>query len=132
MALNEVRKAVFSTEFKDNWEETLDNLKTEIKDLKDDEDMEMSCTPKFHILIFHVKQWCEMEIERAEMNQEAPRGLGKVSAQTSESMHGKFKKYLAHYSPNWSNPKGLLDYLFNATTSRTGKALWPQEDGDQN
>ena len=53
-ALNEVRKAVFSTGLKDNWEETLDNLKHEIKDLKDDEDMEMSCTPKFHILIFHV------------------------------------------------------------------------------
>ena len=71
-ALNEVRKSIFSTELKDNWDETLENLKTEIKDLKDDEDMEMSCTPKFHILIFHVKQWCQMEIERAEMNQVGP------------------------------------------------------------
>ena len=130
--MNVVRKSIFSTELKGNWEETLDNLKTEIKDLKDDEDMEMSCTPKFHILIFHVKQWCQTEIERAEMNQVAPRGLGKVSAQTSESMHGKFEKDLEHYSPNWSNPRGLLDDLFNTTTSWAGKVLWPQEDGDQN
>ena len=92
-------------------------MKTEIKDLKDDEDMEMSCTPKFHILIFHVKQWCQTEIERAEMNQVAPRGLGKVSAQTSESMHGKFEKYLARYSPNWSNAKSLLDFGLDVSAS---------------
>ena len=128
-ALDKVRKAIFGTELKDNWEKTLEDLKEEIKDLKDDEDMEMSCTPKFHILIFHVKQWCEMEIK---MNPEAPRGLGKVSTQTSESMHCRFAKHLALFNPNWSDTTRLLDTLFNATTSWAGKALWPQEDGDQN
>ena len=50
-----------------------------------------------------------MEIERAEINQVAPRGLGKVSAQTSESMHGKSEKYLVRYNPNWSNPNSHID-----------------------
>ena len=128
-ALNQVKKAIFSTELKDNWEETLEDLKHEIKDLKDDEDMEMSCTPKFHILIFHVKQWCEMEIA---MNSDAPRGLGKVSTQTSESMHSRFAKHLERFNPNWSNPNSHLDDLFRATSTWAGKVLWPQEDGDQN
>ena len=59
-ALNEVRKSIFSTELKDNWDETLENLKTVIKDLKDD---------------------------------------------------GRFEKYLARFSPNWSNPNSHLNQL---------------------
>ena len=79
-----------------------------------------------------MKQWCQTEIERAEMNQEAPRGLGKVSAQTSESMHNRFPKHLAHFNPNWLDTKRHLETLYNATTAWAGKALWPQENGDQN
>ena len=70
-----------------------------------------------------------MEIE---MNPDAPRGLGKVSTQTSESMHCRFAKHLENFNPNWSDPNCLLDALFRATKSLAGKALWPQEDGDQN
>jgi len=84
---------------------------------------------RMHILIFHVKQWCQMEIE---MNPHAPRGLGKVSTQTSESMHSRFAKHLARFSPNFSDPNRLLDALFRATSTWAGKALWPHEDGDQN
>ena len=128
-ALNEVRKAIFTTELKDNWEKTLEDMKFEIRDLIDDEGMQMSCTPKFHILIFHVKQWCEMEIAN---NPDAPRGLGKVSTQASESMHCRFAKHLANFNPNWSSPNSHLDTLFRATKSWAGKHLWPQEDGDRN
>ena len=128
-ALNQVKKAIFSTVLKEDWESTLEHLKFVIQGLKDDEDIKMSCTPKFHIVIFHVKQWCEREIA---MNPDAPRGLGKVSAQTSESMHSRFAKHLERFKPNWTDTNRSLVTLFNATTSWNGKALWPQEDGDQN
>ena len=128
-ALNKVTKAIFSTELAINWEKTLEDLKLEIEDLIDDEGMQMSCTPKFHILIFHVKEWCEKEIE---MNPHAPRGLGKVSTQSSESMHSRFAKHLDNFNPNWSDIKGHSEKLFNATKSWAGKHLYPQEDGDQN
>ena len=83
-ALEAVRTACFGKDLKPDWKETLEKLKNKVKDLVDDEDIPMTCTLKFYILFFHVKKWCEME----------KRGLGNVSTQAGESMHGRFERYL--------------------------------------
>ena len=57
--------------------------------------------------------WCESE----------KRGLGTVSAQTGESMHGTFEKFLERYKD-----------LLLAISNWNAQALWAQPDdaGDQN
>ena len=82
--LDNVRKACFGKELQEGWREKIENLQKSVKDLRDDEDVKISCTLKFHILFHHVKFWCKIE----------KRGLGTVSAQTGESIHGSFDKYL--------------------------------------
>ena len=89
-------------------------MKEKVKDLSDDEDVKMTCTLKFHILFGHVTFWCEEE----------GRGLGTVSAQTGESMHGTFDKYLERKNND----------LWLAVVTQNSENLWAQPDdaGDQN
>ena len=62
----------------------------------------------------HVKFWCEEE----------GRGLGTVSAQTGEAMHGTFDKYLERKNND----------LWLAVVTQNSENLWAQPDyaGDQN
>ena len=111
-ALEAVRKSCFGKVLQEGWENALKNLKEEITDLKDDEDCEMSCTLKFHVLFFHAWQWCKKE----------GRGLGTVSTQAGEAMHSRFEKFMKRYS----------DPL-QAVSQWNSRVLWPQpdEEGDQ-
>ena len=112
-ALDDVRKSCFIKELQPGWEGKLAHLKDTVKDLRDDDDIKMSCTLKFHILFGHVSFWCQKE----------NRGLGQVSAQTGESMHGVFDKYLERKNND----------LLLAAGTWNSEALWAQPDdtGDQ-
>ena len=113
-ALDTVQKACFGQELQDNWIEKLDHLKEMVKDLRDDDDIKISCTLKFQILFSHFKFWCEIE----------KLGLGTVSAQTGESMNSTFDKNL-----EMKNNDLLL-----AVRTKNSESLWAQPDdaGDQN
>ena len=106
----------------------MDEFQTVVTDLVTDFEMDVSCTIKFHVIIFHVREHCEDEIA---LRPEAPRGLGSVSTQTPESMHHSFEKYVERFNPHWNCPRLLVEELFRATTSHTAKNLWPaRANGD--
>ena len=113
-ALDVVGKACFRKNLLEGWIEKLQCFKETVKDLRDDEDIKITCTLKFHILFSHIKFWCGTE----------RRGLGTVSAQTGEAMHGTFNRYLERKNNN----------LELAMATWNSEALWPQPDdsGDQN
>ena len=83
------------------------NLESNL-DLVKDFEMDVSCTIKFHVIIFHVREHLEDEIE---LRPEAPRGLGSVSTQTPESMHHVFEKFLDRFNPHWNCPELLKEEL---------------------
>ena len=113
-ALDWVRKACFSTKLKSDWSEALDEFQRQITDLVNDFEMDMSCTIKFQFIIIHVREHCEDELE---VRPEAPRGLGRVSKQTPESMHHKFDKYVERFNPHWNCPELLRHELERAGSS---------------
>lgn len=81
-AFNSVRKSCFG-------ENLLPSFKNDIKLFKVAyEALQISVTPKVHIIFEHVPQFCE----------EKNCGLGKFSEQASESVHADFKKTWIHYA----------------------------------
>ena len=86
-ALDKVRQACFSTKLRADWSEALDEFKSAMTDLITDKEMSVNCTTKIHVVFWHVRQECE---EQVQLNAENPRGLGRVSSQTGESMHKTF------------------------------------------
>ena len=124
-ALDWVRKACFSTKLKSDWSEALDEFQRQITDLVNDFEMDVSCTIKFHVIIIHVREHCEDELE---VRPEAPRGLGRVSKQTPESMHHKFDKYVERFNPHWNCPELLRHELERAGSSWAAKCMWPITD----
>ena len=105
----------------------LDEFQTVITDLVKDFEMDVSCTIKFHVIIFHVREHLEDEIE---LRPEAPRGLGSVSTQTPESMHHVFEKFLDRFNPHWNCPELLKEELWRALKKLAVKNLWPATSGD--
>ena len=127
-ALEWVRKSCFCTLLGDDWSEALDDFQKVITELVKDFEMEVSCTIKFHVIMFHVREHLEDEIE---LRPDSPRGLGCVSTQTPESMHHCFEKYVERFNPHWNCPRLLVEELYRATTSHTAKNLWPaRANGD--
>jgi hypothetical protein len=126
-ALDKVRKACFATYLRADWSEALDEFKSAMTDLITDKEMGVNCTTKIHVVFWHVRQECEDQVK---LNPKNPRGLGRVSSQTGESMHKAFLRYLLKYSPHWNNVDLLNDELFRATTSWASKCLWAKLDPD--
>ena len=127
-ALEGVRKSCFCTMLGDNWSKALDDFQKVITDLVKDFEMDVSCTIKFHVIIFHVREHLEDEIE---LRPDSPRGLGCVSTQTPESMHHVFEKFLERFNPHWNCPDLLKEELWRAIKSLAAKNLWPATaDGD--
>ena len=60
-ALDVVGKACFRKNLLEGWIEKLQCFKETVKDLRDDEDIQRSCTLKFHLVFSHIKFWCETE-----------------------------------------------------------------------
>ena len=113
-ALDAVQKACFRKDLLKGWIKKLQCFKETVKDLRDDEDIQSSCTLKFHLVFSQIKFWCETEGQI----------LGTVSAQTGEAMHGTFERYLDRKNND----------LLLAVRTHNSEALWPQPDdaGDQN
>ena len=129
-ALNKVRKSCFSTKLREDWSDALDEFKVEVTDLVKDKNIpSMTCTLKIHVILGHVREYCEDEIA---VRPDEPRGLGYVSTQALESMHSSFDKHLETFNPSWNNPDKLKDDLARAASTSSAKNLWPSDDGDQN
>ena len=113
-ALDVVGKACFRKNLLEGWIEKLQCFKETVKDLRDDEDIQRSCTLKFHLVFSQIKFWCETEGQI----------LGTVSAQTGEAMHGTFERCLDRKNND----------LFLAVGTHNSEAFWPQTDdsADQN
>jgi len=62
-ALNWAHKSCFSAKLRGDWNEALDNFYKEITDLVTDFEMDVSCTIKFHCIIFHVREHFEDKIK---------------------------------------------------------------------
>ena len=56
----------------DDWSEALDDFKKVITELVKDFEMDVSCTIKFHVIMFHVREHLEDEIE---LRPDSPQGL---------------------------------------------------------
>ena len=121
-ALDWVRKSCFSTVLRDDWSQALDEFTRAVTDLIKDYEMDVTCTIKCHIIIFHVREHLEDEIA---LRPEAPRGLGCVSTQTPESMHHYFEKFLERFNPHWNCPDLLKEELWRGLKSLAAKNLWP-------
>ena len=112
-----------------DWEIALDQFQSIVTDLIQDENIGLTCTTKIHVIFWHVREHCKDEIA---LRPDEPRGLGRVSTQTAESMHHRYEKYLERFNPHWNCPDLLVEELYRATTSWAGKCLWPaSDDGDQ-
>ena len=128
-ALEWVRKSCFCTVLGSDWSEALDDFQKVITELVKDFEMDVSCTIKFHVIIFHVREHLEDEIE---LRPDSPRGLGCVSTQTPESMHHVFEKFLDRFNPHWNCPDMLKEELWRAIKSLAAKNLWPPTAGGDN
>ena len=108
-AFRDVIKSCFGGELHQDYLDRIDEFKTSLFATG------MRITPKMHIIIFHIPQWCG----------HFKKSLGLYSEQTLESSHKKFKKYFDRYKVAQLNPR-FGEQLKSAVCSFNSKALFHQ------
>ena len=108
-AFRDVIKQCFGADLHQNYRDSIDEFKSALFATG------MRITPKMHIIIFHIPQWCD----------HFKKSLGAYSEQTLESSHKKFKKYFDRYKVGQLNPR-FGEQLKTAVCSFNSKALFHQ------
>ena len=80
--LRKINLGVFGLQLDPNWKQYITDLKTSFAQLTDTQGMPL--TPKFHIILQHIKEWVEM----------CGRSLGTESEQPGESLHHVWRVFL--------------------------------------
>ena len=108
-AFRDVIKSCFGAELQPDYLDRIAEFKSALFDAS------VKITPKMHIIIFHVPQWCG----------HFKKALGVVSEQALEASHKKFKKYFDRYKVGVTNPR-FGEQLRTAVCSFNSKALFHQ------
>ena len=80
--LGKINLRVFGLQLDPNWKQYITDLKTSFAQLTHTQGMPL--TPKFHIILQHIKEWVEM----------CGRSLGMESEQPGESLHHVWRVFL--------------------------------------
>ena len=108
-AFRDVVNSCFGSSLQEDYKDKISEFRCAVLDAG------IKVTPKMHIIFFHVSEWCDF----------FKVGLGRMSEQTLESSHNRFKKYFARFKVSPMNPR-FGDQLRSAMVSFNSKAFYHQ------